>query len=372
MSVRYVRDEERIAVELNKTRAGLSDVQRPTGTEKAQTMDVAAQASSDVLVALADAAAAISAAADAQTTSNGKNARRRGQAEPPPPPGGWVAGDQWIVDNGDGEPVEVRVWNGTEFVREQLLASELLILSGGLIRLADGVVTADAIAADAIDSMTITGALIRTAASGQRLQFDINGLRGFNAAGTEIVRLDLNNSGLSLRQDADTSGVSYMDLKISKYNSAEFIMQSFFAGIGHTARLMTSKDGGATLFLGNDSSGKAVFLDGNQSKAKAEAFWNLDDGISAPYASAAGEFTTPGAVAAGGFIQYGVAFPAGRFTHPPKIAPGTGEARFNVAYTNVTATGFTINVLNNTAGASPAGQRLSWIAVQMLKTGATG
>lgn len=196
--VKHVRPEETLAEILRETRRGLRDVQRATGTEKARTMQTVEGLAVDVESVRAQAEQAIEDAANAQTTSNGKNARRRGEDEPSPPAGGWVSGDQWIVDNADGDPVEVRVWDGTAFVHEQLLASELLILSGGLIRLANGVVTADAIAADAIDGMVITGAIIRTAASGQRLQLDVTGLRAFDSLNAETARLEAATGGLRL------------------------------------------------------------------------------------------------------------------------------------------------------------------------------
>lgn len=161
--------------------------------------EVAVAAAERVVTALEAAQQAIDEAADAKTTSNGKNSRRRGSTQPEPPPGGWVQGDQWVVDNAEGVPVEVRVWDGAEFVPEQILAAELLVLSsGGVVRLADGVVTADAIAADAIDGMVITGATIRTAASGQRWQIDASGIRGFDAAGTQTVVLTPDGSGVSI------------------------------------------------------------------------------------------------------------------------------------------------------------------------------
>ncbi len=168
------------------------------GSSKAA-FDVAVEAAVRVYEALAEARQAIEDAANALTTSNGKNSRRRGQTEPEPPEGGWVQGDQWVVNNAAGEAVEVRVWDGTEFVHETILTGELLVLSsGGVVRLADGVVTADAIAADAIDGMVITGALIRTAASGQRLQFDANGLRSFDTDGLQTASLTAYDGGINL------------------------------------------------------------------------------------------------------------------------------------------------------------------------------
>lgn len=61
-----------------------------------------------------------------------------------------------------------------------------------------GAVTGVKISATAIDGKTITGALIRTAASGLRVQLDTVGLRTFNASGAETSRLAANAGGLFL------------------------------------------------------------------------------------------------------------------------------------------------------------------------------
>ena len=95
-------------------------------------------------------------------------------------------GDQWWQY--EVEPVTGRnrlsniwVWNGTEFVEFQIVADSLLIPgSVGNILLADG----------AIDAMTITGATMRTATTGQRMQFDVNGLRTFNSSNVETSLLE--------------------------------------------------------------------------------------------------------------------------------------------------------------------------------------
>jgi hypothetical protein len=127
------------------------------------TAELSAEINESIDSAHAEAEAAAEAAANAQTTANGKNARRRGktEAELDVPPGGWVPGDQWIVENADGAPVEVRVWNGTAFVQDQILSSDLLILGpGGVVQIKDGKITANSLAADAIDGKTIRGATI--------------------------------------------------------------------------------------------------------------------------------------------------------------------------------------------------------------------
>lgn len=111
-----------------------------------------------VNTAQAAAEAAANAAANAQTTADGKNARRRGKTQPEAPPGGWKPGDQWVRDNDAGRPVELLVWNGTAFVRDQILASELLVLGEeGTVQIGNGKVTAPALAVDALDFKTARG-----------------------------------------------------------------------------------------------------------------------------------------------------------------------------------------------------------------------
>lgn len=121
-------------------------------------VEMATAAAMRVNTAQAAADAAADTAANAQTTADGKNARRRGQTQPAPPPGGWVQGDQWVVDNALGAPVEVRVWDGTQFVPEQTLASDILVLGpDGAVRIKDSKVTAPAIAVGALDFKVARG-----------------------------------------------------------------------------------------------------------------------------------------------------------------------------------------------------------------------
>lgn len=60
-----------------------------------------------------------------------------------------------------------------------------------------GQVTGTKIAGDAIDGKTITGAILRTAASGQRVQIDSAGLRAFNSAGTAVTTISASTGGLT-------------------------------------------------------------------------------------------------------------------------------------------------------------------------------
>lgn len=65
-------------------------------------------------------------------------------------------------------------------------------------RIAAGAITGAKIAADAIDGKTITGATIRTAASGQRVQLDSDGLKTFDSSDVEKSRLSADSGGLLL------------------------------------------------------------------------------------------------------------------------------------------------------------------------------
>lgn len=201
MVTRYVRDQDIIPNEIKKTRRSVANVQRPTGTEKSRTKEVASQALQvgSSAKSIADQAAedvlqAYNLAAANATTIDGMRRVVPSISEPTAPAAGWMNGDQWWQY--EVEPVTGRnrlsniwVWNGTEFVEFQIVADSLLIPgSVGNILLADG----------AIDAMTITGALIRTAATGLRFEMDVLGLRAFNASNAVTASLKPESGGLLL------------------------------------------------------------------------------------------------------------------------------------------------------------------------------
>lgn len=83
---------------------------------------------------------------------------------------------------------------------DALAVTAAKIAAGAIIadKIAAGAITTAKLAATAIDGMTITGALIRTAPSGQRLELDVNGLRAFNASGAVVASLRADSGGLGL------------------------------------------------------------------------------------------------------------------------------------------------------------------------------
>lgn len=84
-----------------------------------------------------------------------------------------------------------------DVVKAKLLTVTEKIIANDIF--AAGVVSATALAADAIDGKLITGATIRTAASGQRLQLDSTGLRAFNSSGAVTAALSAASGGLDLQ-----------------------------------------------------------------------------------------------------------------------------------------------------------------------------
>lgn len=340
VSKRYIRDDEIVGVELQKTRDSVKDVQSPTGTEKALTKDVAEQAAvdadfakqlaeqlevelgtlpgqiqqalteaadaleeaglarseaataitkaqdavDDAVEAITQAQAAATAAAAAQTTANGKSEVVR-SPNPATAAGSYQQGDQWWQFSG-GNIVGLWLHDGTNWVAQALTnaiiatldagkittgtlaadrigalsittaklaaeaittekiaalavtASELAansviatkiaasaviteklaagavatdklnalavtaekIATGAIIaeKIAAGAITTGKLAATAIDGMTITGALIRTAANGQRMEFSAAGLKAYNSAGAVTGSLYPDTGGMAL------------------------------------------------------------------------------------------------------------------------------------------------------------------------------
>lgn len=153
--------------------------------------------------ALAAAEDASELALEAKITADGRN-RIYAQALNPvaSPDFPFVSGDLWYrteVVGGVTRFVEVSMWNGAEWKPYQMVASSLLVPgSVGPTLIENGAITTGKLNATAIDGMTITGPLIRTAASGERMQFDAFGLRAFNSLGAVTASLAPVNGQMSL------------------------------------------------------------------------------------------------------------------------------------------------------------------------------
>lgn len=113
-------------------------------------------------------------------------------------------GDQWYQLDDDNHVETINIWNGHAWAPLQIVADSVVAINS---------VSTALLQATAIDGMTITGALIRTAPTGQRMQFDLNGLRAFNASNAETAKLEAATGGMRLSSalffgEPEVSGIS--------------------------------------------------------------------------------------------------------------------------------------------------------------------
>lgn len=192
MVLRHKRDVEAVAEELKVNRRLSREANRPTGTEINLTTDTAI--------------AAAAAAEEAQTSADGKNTVVRSPSAATAA-GSYKQGDQWWQFSG-ANIVGLWLHSGSAWVSQALTNAIIATLDAGKIttgilaadRIGANSITTAKLAATAIDGMTVTGATLRTAASGQRLQLDINGLRAFNSSGVEVARLGSANDGIRVTE----------------------------------------------------------------------------------------------------------------------------------------------------------------------------
>lgn len=157
----------------------------------------------EVTKALEVAEQAAEEALHAKQTADGRN-RIYAQAINPvaSPEFPFVNGDLWYRTEfvgGKTRFVEVFMWNGSTWAAYQMVASSLLVPgSVGPVLIENGAVTGQKLAFDAIDGKTITGALMRTAATGQRLELGTDGLIAYNPAGDIVAGLTSAGGSMSL------------------------------------------------------------------------------------------------------------------------------------------------------------------------------
>lgn len=149
---------------------------------------------------LSEAAAQV--AEEAQTSADGKSRVVRSTSAATAA-GSYKDGDQWWQFSG-ANIVGLWLHDGTGWAQQVVTSEVIASLDAGKIttgvlaadRIGSNSITTAKLAATAIDGMTITGATMRTAAAGQRMQFDINGLRAYNAAGAVVATLQSNAGAL--------------------------------------------------------------------------------------------------------------------------------------------------------------------------------
>ena len=147
---------------------------------------------------------------------------------------------------------------GANIVDDSITASDKIIgntITGGLIQalainaghIQANAIEADKIAVGALDGKLITGAIIRTAATGQRVQLDEVGLRAFNAADEVTASLTAGDGGLVLSgsliaTDADISSV-YSTGRTASLQDGRLYLRDVYQKFGDPAEAYLTTSG---------------------------------------------------------------------------------------------------------------------------------
>lgn len=180
-------------------------------------------------------------------------------------------------------------------------------------KIAAGAITTAHLAATAIDGMTITGALIRTAPSGQRIELDVNGLRGFSSSGTQTARISADSGGLALvgpltsyeggnnpRASLNAGGL-FLDLPgspaagsiqltaegLTSFDSSSRVTiekQSSAMGTGVTLRAGSSPSKTAAIHVNGSADGGAIVLGAARVTFQGDTDWVRLDGWNGGFA----------------------------------------------------------------------------------------
>lgn len=128
----------------------------------------------------------------------------------------------------------------TDVVKAKLLSVTEKIITRDII--ATGAIGAAELSGDAINGKTITGAIIRTSVSSQRVQIDTNGIRCFNLVGQETARLAASSGGLLLTGELVSESAQIGSSVTLGYGEMKF------ASVGANRLTMTLNESGIRSF----------------------------------------------------------------------------------------------------------------------------
>ncbi|MEJ6490803.1 hypothetical protein PQI23_13860 [Leucobacter sp. USCH14] len=278
------------------------------------------------------------------------------------------------TDAAISEAVIEKLW--ADVVKAKFLTVTEKIIANDIF--AAGVVSANALAGNAIDGKTITGAKIRTAANGQRLELDVNGLRAFNASNAVTASLKSATGGFDLTGYI-RSGIGgtdpfevYIEPGYLRSQGADKLIAGGLQYLG-TSKAEITRGEATFSFNGTHSLAGSISRSTKvtPSGVESDAYLNSAGGISAPFAISGG-IVTQRSVAAGGVTNVTVTFPVDRFTVAPRVSVTVfGDARdTTVTVDNVTATSCVVRLGSMSVVARTIGAH--WTAVQMTPTSANG
>lgn len=134
------------------------------------------------------------AATQAVTAANLADAAAKGLIKASVTDPGHAVGRLWMVLNGSGDTIGIKISNGSAWSSYALMADQILVPgSVGPTQIANGAITTVKLDATAINGMTITGATVQTTATSSRgVKIDSSGLKAYNNSG--VLTLDINGS----------------------------------------------------------------------------------------------------------------------------------------------------------------------------------
>ncbi len=147
-------------------------------------------------------------------------------------------------------------------------------------KIATGAITADKISAGAIDGFLITGATVRTAASGARVVLDSSGLKAYNSSGSVVSSISATTGAFSATSGTFTGTISSSDI------TGGTITGTTYKTAGSGIRAEFSTDGTLTYYKNDGSLGTMVYL--AASPVGQYVIQNISGAISVSAASSVG------------------------------------------------------------------------------------
>ncbi len=326
--------------------------------------------------------AAFEAAKQAYNLANQAN---EGQAEIPRP----LHGTAVPTNTAPVAPINSVYYRHQGSVEGPMMASYTRVVGGWVET--PLLIRAGQVQAGAIDGLTVTGSTLRTAASGQRMQFDVNGLRAFDAGGSITASLYSGNGGLAVSGSIGVNSPAPYDVSTSAYLTERNAMVSR----SYPAQPETSEKAGLSRSYVEAYGLVVESLERNTAQGDLANFRMVLDGprtsgerlarisASAPIdifaggrgvnvndafrqkgygqpTFAAGAVNVP-ALGPEGSWGVTITFPAGQFSGGPSMFLQSYEARYNIGIVSVSASSVSIVVLNVSAAGGGASS-LRWLA----------
>lgn len=150
----------------------------------------------------------------------------------------------------------------------QITADNILANSINANKITAGSITTTQLSATAIDAMTITGALIRTAATGARLEMDgyTNYFKAYDTTGTQIMSLGApsGNSVLRITPNATTYEGIFITQNVASASARGILLERTSGATGPSLYVLSwSGSSGDVIDIVNDGSGEAISIAAN-------------------------------------------------------------------------------------------------------------